>query len=160
MSWWQRVANTWSQSKSKLLSSPKSALSNHREIHTYSPRKKTYLGSKYLWSIFPVNRSSRGGTSVPILRHVRGLRWQLERLPRPPCPLLCGMMQPPLWNLPWELSGQPWMISPPLHSSVLISLQGHMKIKPCIFVKNVFPDGIRESWSKSRPWWAVYPGTG
>lgn len=57
-------------------------------------------------------------------------------------------------------SGQPWIISRLLHISLLISLERYMKIISCIFVKNAFPDGIRQSWSQSMPWWAVYPGVG
>lgn len=65
-----------------------------------------------------------------------------------------------LWKLPWELSGQPWIISRPLHISLLISLEYYVKIILCIFVKNVFPHGIRQSWSNGWLWWTVYPGTG
>lgn len=71
------------------------------------------------------------------------------------------MIPPQLWKLPGELSGQPWIISHPLHLSLLISLEYYMKIILCIFVKNAFPDGIRQSQrKKSRPWWAVYPEIG
>lgn len=75
----------------------------------------------------------------------------IRTFPRSLCQLPCGMIQHRLWKLPWERSGQPWIISFPLHISLLMSLEYRRKIIPCIFVKNTFPDGIRQYWSQSRP---------
>lgn len=100
------------------------------------------------------------GDCITLPRKVRGLLLPSEQLPRPSCQLLRGMIHQ-LQKLPWELSGQSWIISRPLHISLLISLEYYTQIIPRIFVKNAFPDGIRhQDWSKSRPWWAMCAGIG
>lgn len=69
------------------------ALDTHREMHTYSPRKKTYLCSKYLSNaIFsPVDLGPLGETSIIILGKVRGLHLQSEWLSK-------ALMPMAVWN--------------------------------------------------------------
>lgn len=53
-------------------------------------------------------------------------------------------------------SGAEWAVMnhlSPFAHIVTDLLEYYVKIIPCIFVKNAFPDGIRhQDWSKSRPW--------
>jgi hypothetical protein len=92
-----------------------------------------------------VNQGLLRGTVITFSGKWEGCFCNQRRFPRPLCQQQCRMIQPQFRKLPWELSGQLWIILRPSHISLLflISLDHYRKIILSIFVRNAFPDGIR-----------------